>query len=170
MLLRRMGPALRRLGPPRTALPARRACGAPRAGPPTPGRVHQPPAPADGGPHRAAGAVARFLVQPSHRQSVWHGHDDGHRRRGELPAAAGTRVQPALAPRSARGPPRLGHVPAFRTGITTRGVALFGDAGPRAGVSVIEQEITDELVDELLELGLSIDGPPPLSALTVVTP
>jgi hypothetical protein len=53
--------------------------------------------------------------------------------------------------------------------MTTRGVALFGDAGPRTGVSATEQEITDELVDALVELGLNIDGVPPLSALTVVT-
>lgn len=57
----------------------------------------------------------------------------------------------------------------FDTGITTRGVALFGDAGLRTGVSATEQEITDELVEALVELGLNIDGPPPVSALTVVT-
>lgn len=57
----------------------------------------------------------------------------------------------------------------FDTGITTRGVALFGDAGLRTGVSATEREIADELVDALVELGLNIDGPPPLSALTVVT-
>lgn len=58
----------------------------------------------------------------------------------------------------------------FDTGNTPRGVALFGDAGLYTGVSATEQEITDELVDALVELGLSIDVPPPLSALTVVTP
>lgn len=58
----------------------------------------------------------------------------------------------------------------FDTGITTRGVALCGNAGLRTGGSATEQEITDDLVDALVELGLSIDGPPPLSELTVVTP
>lgn len=58
----------------------------------------------------------------------------------------------------------------FDTGNTARGVALFGDAGPRTGVSATEQEITDLLVDALVELGLTIDRPPPLSMLTVVTP
>lgn len=57
----------------------------------------------------------------------------------------------------------------FDTGPATRGVALFGDAGLRTGVGATEQEITDELVDALLELGLSIDSPPLLSALTVVS-
>lgn len=57
----------------------------------------------------------------------------------------------------------------FGTGfITARGIALFGDAGPCTGVSTAEQEIFDELVDALVELGLNIDGPPPLSALLAV--
>ena len=55
----------------------------------------------------------------------------------------------------------------FDTGPTTRGVALFGDAGLLRGVPTVEQEITDELVDELTALGLVIDVPPALSALTL---
>lgn len=58
----------------------------------------------------------------------------------------------------------------FDTGNTARSVALFGDAGLRTGVGTTEQEITDVLVDALVELGLTLDRPPPLSALTVVTP
>jgi hypothetical protein len=40
----------------------------------------------------------------------------------------------------------------FDTGATTWGVALFGDAGMRPGVSSTVQEITDELVDALVDL------------------
>lgn len=58
----------------------------------------------------------------------------------------------------------------FDTGVTARGIALFGDTGLCTGVSSTEQEILDELVDALAELGLNIDRPPPLSALSVVTP
>lgn len=56
----------------------------------------------------------------------------------------------------------------FDTGAKTRGIAVFGDAGPRSGLPTTEQEITDELIDGLITLGLSIDLPPPLSALTLV--
>lgn len=55
----------------------------------------------------------------------------------------------------------------FDTGSTTRGVALFGDAGLRSGVPTVEHEITDELVDALTALGLVIDVPPALPALTL---
>lgn len=58
----------------------------------------------------------------------------------------------------------------FDTGNTARGVALFGDAGPRTRANATEQKITEELVNALVELGLRISGPPPLSALSVVGP
>lgn len=56
----------------------------------------------------------------------------------------------------------------FDTGMRARGIALFGDAGLCTGVGATEQDISDELVDALVELGLNIDSPPPLSALSVV--
>lgn len=55
----------------------------------------------------------------------------------------------------------------FDPGAASRGVAVFGDAGLRRGVSTTQQEITDELLDTLAELGVIIDVPPPLSALTL---
>lgn len=55
----------------------------------------------------------------------------------------------------------------FDTGSTIRGVALFGDVGLRNGVPTVEQEITDDLIDALTALGLVIDVPPALSALTL---
>lgn len=75
------------------------------------------------------------------------------------------------ATRNARGRRAFGGIrfrTRFDTSSTAHGVAIFGAAGSHSAVASFMQEITDGLVDSLVDLGVSIEDAPPLSALTVL--
>lgn len=56
----------------------------------------------------------------------------------------------------------------FDTGPRGRGVAMFGDAGLLDGVSEIEEQISEDVLDALADLGVVIQVPPVLADLIVI--